>query len=94
MHDCKIGTKALFCMPNRTKCILLVSVMYGRWGPAPGSALVQAAPTNITAGDFMIARCSPLPNMHLEALLVFAAPMYLLCLARKRYLREDQILWR
>jgi hypothetical protein len=28
MHGCQVGTKVLFCMPDMTNCILLVSDMF------------------------------------------------------------------
>jgi hypothetical protein len=31
MHGCQIGPNVLFCVPNKTMCILLVSVMLSCW---------------------------------------------------------------
>jgi hypothetical protein len=43
IHDCQIGTHALFCAPNRTTCILLVSVTDDGTPGGPGAGGLAAA---------------------------------------------------
>jgi hypothetical protein len=41
INGCQVGTNVLFCMPNRTKCVLLVSVMPDAGHPSTSAAVLQ-----------------------------------------------------
>jgi hypothetical protein len=43
MYGYRLGTKCLFCMPNRINCILLVSVMH----PIEPVTLLAVMPTQL-----------------------------------------------
>jgi hypothetical protein len=42
-HGCQTGTRCLFSMPNRTKCILLVSLMTCSVAECAGQCQLQCA---------------------------------------------------